>query len=442
MIKTFKRGGIHPPENKIAAQAKIEAFQTQDTACIFTSQHLGAPAEPIVSKGDSVKVGQLIAKASGFISANVHASVSGTVTSIDPIADHMGFQKTAICIKIEGDVWEETIDRSTGIVKEIKHTPEEIIRKIADAGIVGLGGATFPTHVKLNIPSGKKAKAIIVNAAECEPYLTSDYRLMLEAGEQILIGTEIIRQALKVDKAYIGVETNKPAAIKYLRSFKEWAKHIEIVPLKPRYPQGGERQLIKAITGKEVPVDGLPIDTGYVVCNVGTVYAVYEAVQKNKPLVENIITVTGKDLKAQKNYLVRVGTPMSQLIEAVGGIPQGTGKIVSGGPMMGKPVSNINAPTVKGCSSVLFIADSEAKRNSSSGCIRCAKCAEACPMGLEPYLLFRLAERKMNDRLEAGYAHGCMECGCCSYVCPASLPLLDYIRIGKSEVLKVRRSRK
>ncbi len=442
MIKTFKRGGVHPPENKISAQVAIEVFNTQDIVCIFTSQHLGAPAEPVVLKGDKVKVGQLIAKASGFISANVHSSVSGTVTSIEPIADHMGFKKTAICIKIEGDEWEESIDRSPDIIREIKHTPEEIIKKIADAGVVGLGGATFPTNVKLSIPPGKKAEALIVNGAECEPYLTSDYRLMLEYGEQFLIGAEIIRTALKVDKVYVGIETNKMDAINHLNSFKELTKHIEIVPLKPRYPQGGEKQLIKAITGKEVPINGLPIDTGYVVCNIGTVYSVYEAVQKNKPLIDNTVTITGKNLKTQKNYLVRVGTPMNQLIDAVGGIPEGTGKVVSGGPMMGKPIANIDAPTLKGSSSILFMTEEESSRGDSSNCIRCAKCVSACPMGLEPYLLLRLAERKMNDELEANCVHNCIECGCCLYTCPARLPLVDYIRLGKAEVLKIMRSRK
>lgn len=442
MIKTFKRGGVHPPENKISAQVAIEVFNTQDTVRIFTSQHLGAPAEPIVIKGDKVKVGQLIAKSSGFISANVHSSVSGTVTSIEPIADHMGFKKTAICIKIEGDEWEESIDRSPDIIREIKHTPEEITQKIADAGVVGLGGATFPTNVKLSIPPGKKAEALIVNGAECEPYLTSDHRLMIECGEQFLIGAEIIRQALKVDKVYVGIETNKMDAINHLNSFKEWTKHIEMVQLKPRYPQGGEKQLIKAITGKEVPINGLPIDTGYVVCNIGTVYSAYEAVQKNKPLIDNTVTITGKNLKIQKNYLVRVGTPMSQLIEAVGGIPEGTGKIVSGGPMMGKPIANIDGPTLKGSSSILFMTETESNRGDSSNCIRCAKCVGACPMGLEPYLLLRLAERKMNEQLEANFVHNCIECGCCLYTCPARLPLVDYIRLGKAEVLKIMRSRK
>lgn len=442
MAKTFKLGGVHPPENKISAQVAIEVFNTQDTVKIFTGQHLGAPAEPVVAKGDTVKVGQLIAKAAGFISANVHSSVSGTVTSIEPIADHLGFKKMAICIKIEGDEWEESIDRSSDIIREIKNTPEEIIQKISDAGVVGLGGATFPTNVKLSIPPGKKAEALIVNAAECEPYLTSDHRLMLEKGEEFLIGAEIIRRALKIEKVYVGVETNKMDAINHLNSFKEWTKNIEIVPLKPRYPQGGEKQLIKAVTGKEVPVNGLPIDTGYVVCNIGTVYSVYEAVQKNKPLVDNTVTITGKNLKTQKNYLVRVGTPMSQLIESVGGIPEGTGKVISGGPMMGKPIANIDGPTLKGSSSVLFLTEKESDREPSSNCIRCAKCVGACPMGLEPYLLLRLAERKMYDKLEAEFVHNCIDCGCCIYTCPANLPLVDYIRLGKAEVLKIMRSRK
>ncbi len=442
MIRTFKRGGIHPPENKISAQSALEVFPPQAAVRIFTSQHLGAPAEPVVAKGDKVKVGQLIAKASGFVSANVHSSVSGTVTAIEPVADHLGFKKTAICIQVEGDEWESDIDRSADVAGDIKSTPEEILKRIADAGIVGLGGATFPTHVKLSIPPGKKAEALIVNAAECEPYLTSDFRVMMEYGEQLLIGVELIRRALKVEKAYIGIETNKQKAIDHLKTFSKWLSQVEIVSLKPKYPQGGEKQLIKAITGKEVPINGLPIDTGYVVTNVGTVYAVYEAVQKNKPLVESSITVTGKNLNTQKNYLVRIGTSVAELVNAVGGIPEGTGKVISGGPMMGKPIANLDAPTLKGTSAILFMPDKDSNRGDLSNCIRCSKCVAACPMGLEPYLLIRLAERKMYDELEANYAHNCIECGCCLFTCPARLPLVDYIRLGKAEVLKIMRTRK
>jgi electron transport complex protein RnfC len=441
MIKTFKHGGIHPADNKISAESAIETLAPEGVVQIFLSQHIGAPSTPVVTKGDKVKVGQLIAKATGFVSANIHSSVSGTVTNIDLVADHLGIKKEAIVIKVENDEWQEDIDRSDNIIKEIKLSAGEILKKIADSGMVGLGGAAFPSHVKLSVPPGKTAEYLIINAAECEPYLTSDYRVMLEHAEELMIGIQILKKAVGVPVAYIGIEINKPKAIEKLNALTSEYEGIKIVPLRKKYPQGGEKQLIKAVTDREVPSGGLPVDVGAIVHNVGTTYSVYEAVQKNKPLIDNIVTVTGKNVAVQKNLLVRVGTPVSKLLAIIGEIPEDTGKVIFGGPMMGKAASNPDAPTQKSTSAVLLMPDTESYRKKPSACIRCSRCVYACPMNLEPYLLKKLAECKMFEESEANSAHDCIECGCCVYSCPASIPLLDYIRLSKTEVLKIKRNR-
>ena len=442
MLRTFSIGGVHPPDNKLAAQSALLQLPPEGSVALFLGQHIGAPAEPVVAKGDKVKAGQLVAKAVGFISANIHASVSGTVTGIESVADMSGFKKTAIVIQVEGDEWLPEIDLSETIVRDMSISSEAIVKKIADAGLVGLGGAAFPTHVKLSPPQGKKAEAIIINAAECEPYLTTDHRVMLEYAEQALIGTMLMKKALNAAKAYIGIEVNKPDAIKLLKEIAIAQKYdITVVPLKKRYPQGGEKQLIEAVVGRQVPSMALPVDVGVVVQNVGTALAVYEAVQKNKPLVANSITITGKNANRQVNMIVRVGTPISKVLEAAGGIPENTAKIVCGGPMMGKAISNIDAPTTKVSSALLLISETEAKRKTEQNCIRCAKCVQACPMGLEPYLLVKQAQRNRYDDLEANKLQDCMECGCCLYSCPAQIPLLDYIRLGRAEVLNILRLR-
>jgi electron transport complex protein RnfC len=442
MIKTFKYGGIHPADNKMSAESAIETVAPEGVVRIFLSQHIGAPAAPVVAKGDKVKVGQLIAKATGFVSANIHSSVSGTVTGIDLVADHLGIKKEAITVKVENDEWQENIDRSDKIEREIKFSSTEILKKIAESGVVGLGGAAFPSHVKLSVPPGKTAEYLIINAAECEPYLTSDYRVMMEHTEELMIGIQILKKATGVSVAFVGVEINKPKAIEKLNTLTSEYEGIKIVPLKKKYPQGGEKQLIKAVTNREVPSGGLPVDVGVIVHNVGTTFSVYEAVQKNKPLIDNIVTVTGKNISVQKNLLVRVGTPISRLVAIAGGIPENTGKVILGGPMMGKAASNLEAPTQKSVSAVLLMSEQESRRGKSSACIRCSRCVSVCPMNLEPYLLKRLSESKMFEASEKNSVHDCIECGCCAYTCPANIPLLDYIRLNKMEVLKIRRNRK
>lgn len=442
MLKTFSIGGIHPAENKLSANSAIQGSPIPQMVTIPISQHIGAPATPIVAKNDEVKVGQLIAKSSGFVSANIHSSVSGTVVKIDDAIDASGFCRSCIIIKVNGDEWEEKIDRSETLVKEITATKEEIIKKITDAGIVGLGGATFPAHVKLSVPPGKTAEVLIINAVECEPYLTSDHRIMLEKGDEVLVGTQILMKALGVNKAIVGIENNKPDAIAHLSKLAANYQGIEICPLKTQYPQGGEKQLISATIKREVPSGALPIEVGAVVQNVGTAFAVYEAVQKNKPLFERIVTITGKSLQNPSNWKFRIGTPVQDLIDAAGGLPEDTGKIVGGGPMMGKALVNLEVPLTKGSSGLLLLPREEAIRKDSKACIRCGKCVSVCPMGLEPFLLMVLADKKEYERLEKDAVMDCIECGSCSYTCPANRPLLDYIRLGKGKVGQIMRSRK
>lgn len=391
MLKTFRIGGVHPPENKLSASEKIQTLPVPEQVTIPLSQHIGAPATPVVQKGDTVKAGQLIAQANGFVSANIHSSVSGTVVAIDNITDAAGLPKPAITIRTEGDEWMPEIDRSGKVEHNITLSKEEIVKAIAAAGIVGMGGATFPTQVKLTPPPGNKAEFLIINGVECEPYLTADHRVMLEKAEEIIIGVQILMKAIDVKQAIIGIENNKQDAIAHLQQTASKVLGIEICPLKVKYPQGGEKQLIQATTGRAVPSGALPIAVGAVVQNIGTALAVYEAVMKHKPLMERIVTVTGKSVKHPGNYLCRIGTPVSKLIEAAGGIPEDTGKIIGGGPMMGRTMVNVDSPIMKGTSGILLLSRKEALREPVRNCIRCGKCVSACPMGLEPYLLAKLS---------------------------------------------------
>ncbi|MBP5546742.1 MAG: electron transport complex subunit RsxC [Bacteroidales bacterium] len=434
-MKTFKMGGVHPEENKISNDAAIEVMPVPAQMVVLMNQHLGAPATPVVQKGDKVKVGQLIGEAQAFMCANVHSPVSGTVLKVEPCKDAFGLAKPAVYINVEGDEWLETIDRTPDIKRECTLEPKEIVAKLKEMGIVGLGGATFPAHIKYAIPDGKKAEYLIINAAECEPYLTSDYRVMMEHAEEVCIGVSILRKALGVPNAYIGIESNKPQAIAKMQEMARQFEGIIVEPLKVKYPQGAEKQLINAVTGRKVPSGKLPIDVGCVVSNLGTAFAVYEAIQKNKPLIENILTVTGKKLPSQHNYIVRIGTTYNDIIKhSLGELPATTGKIISGGTMMGKAVVNLDAPTVKGNSSVLVMDEGEARRNPETACIRCGKCMHACPMGLEPYMFSALVR---NNRIEEAKEHNildCIECGCCFFSCPANKPLTDEIRLGKNKV--------
>lgn len=454
-------GGIHPPENKLSASAPIEILPPPATVTIPLSQHIGAPAVAEVAKGDKVVVGQLIARAGGFVSSTIHSPVSGTVSAVEAVTNGSGCKVMAVIISVEGDEWAPTIDRSPTLVTECALSPSEVVARIAEAGVVGMGGATFPTQVKLSPPAGKRAETLIINGVECEPYLTADHRVMLERGPEVIVGVGLMAYALGVEKIYIGIENNKPDAIANLRrvvgefkgGFLNQLPAIEIVPLKVMYPQGSEKQLIRALTGREVPSCALPIDTGCVVQNVGTALAVYEAVQKRKPLIERVVTVTGRGLARPSNFLARVGTPISTLIAAAGGIktdktgsnenPQPTEymKIIGGGPMMGRALSNPDTSVTKGTSGVVVMSPRESVRPPETDCIKCARCVTACPMGLEPYLLSRLTQKQLWPELEAGVVVDCISCGSCAFICPSHIPLLDWIRLGKGEVNKIIRAR-
>lgn len=440
-LKTFRSGGVHPPENKLSVESAVEVFPVPKQVSIPVNQNLGAAGVPVVNKGDMVRVGQIIARGEAFISSNVHSSVSGKVLKIDEMPDQSGYRRKAIVIAVEGDEWEPSVDRSKDIKYDITLSRDEIIAKIHDMGIVGMGGATFPSHVKLMIPEGKKAEYLIINGVECEPYLTADHRLMLERGEEVMIGVRILMKGLGVDKAIIGIENNKPDAIRRMAELAAKYPEIKVQGLKVKYPQGGEKQLINALLAREVPSGKLPIEVGCVVNNVGTALAVYEAVQKNKPLIERVVTVTGKTVPKPANYLVRIGTPVQELLDAARADLSMTGKVVSGGPMMGKALNSIEAPVMKGTSGILLFAEDHASRIQVRACIRCGRCVSVCPMGLEPILLAQYSEKGMWENAEKNMIMDCMECGSCHYTCPAGRPLLDYIRLGKNKVGQIIRNR-
>ncbi len=442
---TFRIGGVHPDDAKVSRGCAIEVLPLPQTVYISMSQHLGAPAKPVVAVGDSVKAGQLIAEAGGFISANVHSSVSGKVKSIAPRKDIAGNNVLHVEITVEGDEWAEGIDLSDTLVTEIPGDRAAILDRIKACGVVGLGGATFPTHVKLNPAPGSVAECLIINGAECEPYLTSDFRIMLERPKEIVVGAAIMKKVLGDCRCVIGIEENKPEAIESMSKAVAELGYpgIEVLSLKKKYPQGGEKQLIDAVMRRQVKSGGLPISVGAVVQNVATSLAVYEAVQKNKPLVTNVMTITGDCLPVEKqhNYQFRIGMPLSYIAEYAGGVPEGAAKIISGGPMMGRAVANMDACTVKGSSSLLYLSEGATKRSEPGNCIRCGRCADACPMGLEPFFLYKLAKVGDMDQLEANAVQDCISCGCCQFSCPAFLPLLDQINIAKGQVLGILKAR-
>ena len=444
-LKTFSMGGVHPEENKITADKATIVAALPKQAIFPLGQHIGAPAKPVVSRGDKVKVGTLIAEAGGFVSAPIHSSVSGTVVKVDSAIDATGYRHPAIYINVEGDEWEESIDRSDKLETLADHqelTPEEIVSRIKEAGVTGMGGAGFPTFIKLCPPPGAKAECVILNGVECEPYITSDYRLMMEHADEILVGLDLLMKAAKVERGYIGIEDNKPEAIALFEKKTAADTRVEIVALEKKYPQGGEKQLVDAVTGRQVPAPpAIPVNVGAIVQNVGTAYAVYQAVMKRKPLFERYTTVTGKKLSNPGNFLVRMGTPMRDLIEACGGMPEGENKVLAGGPMMGKSVVSTDVTVCKGTNSITILTDADAHRKPIQPCIRCAKCVSACPMGLEPYLLATLSSFKEWERLEAEQVTSCISCGSCQFTCPSHRPILDNILQGKGVVMGIIKSR-
>lgn len=444
-LKTFSMGGVHPEENKITAEVATVVAPLPQQAIFPLSQHIGAPAKPVVNRGDKVKVGTLIAEANGFVSAPIYSSVSGTVLKVDTAIDATGYRKPAIYINVEGDEWEESIDRSETLETLDKHpelTPEEIVNRIKVAGVTGMGGAGFPTFIKLCPPPTAKAECVILNGVECEPYITSDYRLMMEHADEILVGLDLLMKGAKVERGYIGIEDNKPEAIKLFEQKTANDPRVEILALAKKYPQGGEKQLVDAVINRQVPAPpAIPVNVGAIVQNVGTAYAVYQAVMKNKPLFERYTTVTGKQLKNPGNFLVRMGTPMRELIDLCGGMPKGDNKVLAGGPMMGKSVVSTDVTVCKGTNSITILTDADAHRKAAQPCIRCGKCVSACPMGLEPYLLATLSSFKEWERLEAEQVTSCISCGSCQFTCPSHRPILDNILQGKGVVMGIIKSR-
>lgn len=439
MLKRFKKGGIHPDPMKLTEGKPIVPTAFPREVRLLLGQHIGAPAKCIVKPGDEVSAGQKVAEAAGFVSAPVHSPVAGKVKKVELVRDAQGLWKEAVVIETvaDGGMIEYSEKDPLRGAEEIEAlSPKEIVEIVGEAGIVGLGGASFPTRVKLTIPEGKKAEIFIINGAECEPYLTCDDALMRRYPSEIVSGVRLLMKSVGAPRAIIGIEANKPEAITALRNAAMMYPEIEVETLRTRYPQGGEKQLIQAVTGRVVPAGGLPIDAGVVVDNVATAFAVFRAVKFGEPLVKRVVTVTGISVKDGGNFVAPNGMATQDLIDLAGGIPEDTGKIISGGPMMGRAISAVDAPLVKGTGGILLMPEEGSERGEMSPCIRCCRCVEACPMSLQPYLLQTLGEfDKPDEAREAGVLN-CMECGCCSYVCPSNRPIVDYIRLSKLQLRK------
>jgi len=427
-VLTFKRGGVHPKDQKhFSNKKKLEKLPIPSLLVVSLSQHLGAPAKPLKKVGDSVKKGEKIGTASSFISAEVHSPVSGVIKKIikQPLANSV--VADAFLIEVDKDAEEVVFEK----VDYSKKSEEELLNTIKDLGIVGLGGATFPSHVKFMIPKGKFVEYLVINGVECEPYLTSDHRTMLERSEEVLEGIMIAQRVTKAKNVIIGIEENKMDAVEKLRSIiKEKNFPIKVQPLKMRYPQGDEKQLLKATINREIPSGKLPLDIGAVVANIGTCFAIYEACAYNKPLIDRVVCISGECIKEPKNLIVPIGTPIKELIDYCGGFKEDPDKIISGGAMMGFAFSSLDIPVVKGTSGVISIK--EENKAVETACISCGKCVEVCPIGLMPTMLYRnIKNGNYQMSLDKYSLMDCKECGCCSYTCPAHIPLVHYFKTGK-----------
>lgn len=436
MLKTFRKGGIHPADHKRTSGVPITSPVSAGTLTVMLSQSIGAPSVPDVKAGDKVLAGQLIAKAGGYVSAALHSPVSGTVKKITQIRDVAGYPADAI--EITRDAEQLEVDALEPMVLERHYAPADIVARVAACGVVGLGGATFPTSVKLSPGKEYRPEFVIINGAECEPWLTCDDRLMQEHPDEVVRGACWLMKAVKVDTCYIGIEDNKPEAIRAMSEAATHHKGVQVVALRKKYPQGGEKQLIDAVLDRCVPPGSLPVYVGAIVDNVATAYAVWQACEKGVPLTSRVVTVTGPDLTNPGNFLVPIGTPVRDLIEAAGGLPENTGKVISGGPMMGRAMATVDTVTTKGMSGILVLPESHSRRRAPEPCIRCASCVSVCAMGLEPYLLAAQSERNLWLDTKNHNVADCIECGSCVYTCPASRPLLDYIRQAKREIRKLK----
>lgn len=438
-LATFK-GGVHPYEGKELSEHKpVQILMPKGDMVYPMSQHIGAPATPLVKKGDKVLVGQKIGEASGFISANVISSVSGTVKAIEPRRVANGAMANSIIVENDG---EYTTVEGVGADRDPSTLSKEEIRAIVkEAGIVGLGGAGFPTHVKLTPKDENAIDYILVNGAECEPYLTSDYRMMLEEPEKIVGGLKVILQLFDKAKGVIGIENNKPEAIKKLTEMVKDEPRIEVCPLQTKYPQGGERSLINAITGRKVNSSMLPADAGCIVDNIDTVIAVYMAVCKTTPLMRRIVTVTGDAINDPRNFNVKIGTNMQELVEAAGGFKSQPEKVIAGGPMMGMALFDLNIPITKTNSALLCLTKDEVAANEETPCIRCGKCVSACPSQIVPVMMMKAALKRDCEAFEKVNGMECMECGSCTFVCPAKRPLTQAFKDMRKLVMANRRKK-
>ena len=438
-LKTF-RGGVHPKDGKDLSKSKpIKEYLPTGDLVFPMSQHIGAPATPIVSVGDSVLKGQKIGEASGFVSASVYSSVSGTVKAIEPRRVATGDMVNSIVIESDGNFTEMDFPETEDVTKL---SSDEIITKIREAGIVGMGGAGFPTHVKLSPKEPEKIEYIIANCAECEPYLTSDYRRMVEEPEKLVEGMRIILQLFPNAKGVFGVEDNKPDCIQKLSELTASDPRLSVVPLMTKYPQGGERQLIYAITGRSINAKMLPADVGCIVDNVETIVAIYQAVKFNRPLTNRIFTVTGEAVCEPRNFYISIGTSYQELLEAAGGLLAPAKKVISGGPMMGFAMFDLNVPTTKTTSALLCLTEDAASAYETTACINCGRCVEACPEQLIPSRLADYSEHGQKAMFEKWYGLECVECGSCSYVCPARRPLAQAVKTMKKDVLADKRKKK
>ena len=437
MPKTFK-GGIHPPDRKeLAKDRPIESLPAPSELVVYLSQHIGAPAKAVVAKGDAVRKGQVLGEAAGFVSAPVHSPVSGTIKAVEPRPHPLGRKSPAVIIENDGnDEWLEGVNverDASGL------TPEAIRDEIRMAGIVGMGGATFPTHVKLSPMEGKAISDLVINCAECEPYLTCDYRQMLEQSAEIVAGLRLLMRATNAPNGWIAVETNKPDAFEALSEAAAADDGITVEMLQVKYPQGAEHQITAALLGREIPSGGLPIDIGVVCQNTATAVAVYEAVHLNKPLVERTLTVTGEGVENPANYLVPLGTPLSGILDKAG-LKDAANKLILGGPMMGLAQYTADLAVTKGTSGILALVDAEAYE--SRACIRCGRCVEVCPWRLVPSYLSIICEAKRIDAIKASDIMDCKECGCCTYVCPSRRPIVHLVKYGKAELARLRAEEK